>query len=295
MGNSFLSILNSVSIAALFFLSCGMDTNAPKKAPTTGKTSLTSTDTTAPTAQLVTGPLPAHRDSNDTIARVYLTFDDGPYTTTPALMKLLVDKGVRASFFIIGSQIDKSSWHDSVYQAVQSQASFKVYNHTYSHAITNGRIQGYYGHPESVWQDIQKNRSYLPAGVGITRLPGKNTWRTPSRRTRSDVQSGPVLEILDSTGQPEFIVGWDIEWMASTGKSREQMQKLIEAIDKKLAKAPINHRDVVILSHDYHYRQATSLDLLGELIDSFKQKGTVQFDWVENLPGLSSGAAQGMR
>ncbi|MBM3431801.1 MAG: hypothetical protein FJX92_02195 [Bacteroidetes bacterium] len=38
------------------------------------------------------------RDSTDTTARIYLTFDDGPYKYTPPLTALLSEKGIRASF-----------------------------------------------------------------------------------------------------------------------------------------------------------------------------------------------------
>jgi peptidoglycan/xylan/chitin deacetylase (PgdA/CDA1 family) len=243
-----------------------------------------------PEETILPTPIRLERDSADTAYRIYLTFDDGPYKTTPALARLLAQKGIRISFFIIGSQIDKSPWHDSVYQALRLDPNFKIYNHTYSHAVTNGRIHGYYRNPTGVWRDITKNKAYLPAGVSITRLPGKNTWRTPSRLTKNDTQSGPLLKLLDSLKQPEFLVGWDVEWVSATGANRAAMEKLIEQVEKKLSSAPAHKRDVVILSHDYLYRTPKSLELLGDFIDHFQQKGNVKFDWVQHLPGLASGA-----
>jgi peptidoglycan/xylan/chitin deacetylase (PgdA/CDA1 family) len=206
-------------------------------------------------------------------------------------MALLQKKEVRASFFIIGSQIDKSSWHDSVYQAVKSAPNFKVYNHTYSHAITKGRIDDYYKNPAAVWEDIEKNKKYLPEGIAITRLPGKSTWRIPNKRTRGDEQSDPLLNLMDSAGYSEFVVGWNVAWTFLTGKSRNQMHKLIRDIDAKVARSPAQKRDVIVLSHDYLYRDSMSLQLLGELIDSLRGRKNLRFDWVENLPGLSSGPA----
>ncbi len=240
-------------------------------------------------------PIRPERDSADTTARIYLTFDDGPYTTTPGLAQLLAQKGIRTSFFIIGSQIDRSPWHDSVYKALATVPTFKIYNHTYSHAVTHGRIHQYYRNPTGVWQDIVKNKSYLPAGMSITRLPGKNTWRTPDRTTKADKQAAPLLRLLDSTKQPEFIVGWDFEWGSATSENRAVVDLLIQQVEEKLSKAPRHKRDVVILSHDYLYRTPESLQLLGAFIDHFQQKGTVKFDWVQNLPGLESGAATDSR
>lgn len=231
------------------------------------------------------------RDSTDTTARIYLTFDDGPYKYTPPLTALLSEKGIRASFFIIGAHIDLSPWHDSVYQTVVAHPNFKVYNHTYSHDIQKGRIHQYYQNPQRVWQDILRNRTYLPPGVTITRLPGKSAWRIPGRKTRMDPQSDPLFRLLDSLRQPEFIVGWDYEWTSTTGQDRASMKSLITLVEKKLSRAPIHKRDVVILLHDYQFKTTQSLVLLGEFIDHFLQKGTIQFDWIEQLPGLESGAA----
>lgn len=280
MRSLFLPILNSTWLLGLVaLLSCQAETAGPVEKEAV--------------KQAFTEPIQLpKRDSTDTTARLYLTFDDGPYTTTPQLMQVLLDKGIRASFFIIGSQIDKSAWHDSVYKAVAAHPNFKIYNHTYSHAVTNGRIGAYYQNTQGVWEDIVRNRSYLPAGVTITRLPGKNTWRTPNRTTLSDKQSGPLLRLLDAQQEPEFIVGWDFEWTKITSQSRSDMEALIARVEKKLSKAPSGKRDVVILSHDYQYKTPESLQLLGEFIDYFLNKGTVKFEWAEQLPGLESGAAK---
>lgn len=274
----FLSILNTqFVILGLLLVSCASEPN--KEVIETPKVSLEEV-------------LRPERDTTDTTARIYLTFDDGPYTTTPGLMQLLSTKNIRSSFFIIGSQIDKSPWHDSVYRAVEADKNFKIYNHTYSHAVTRGRIHSYYRNPQGVWQDILKNKSYLPEGMSITRLPGKNTWRTPQRTSRSDRQAAPLLNLLDTMKQPEFFVGWDFEWGSATSENRADMEKLIQQVEQKLTIASPKKRDVVVLSHDYLYRTPASLQLLSDFIDHFQRKGNVTFDWVENLPGLHTGAAK---
>jgi len=167
------------------------------------------------------------RDSTDTTARIYLTFDDGPYRTTPGLMQLLDQKKIRANFFVIGAQIERSAWHDSVFKAVKAHPNFSVYNHTYSHAITHGRLREYYRNAAGVWQDIQKNSVFLPEGVIITRLPAMNTWRTPNRTRPADKMVKPLLKLLDSLNAPEFIVGWNVEWTPETSQRRSEMERLI--------------------------------------------------------------------
>jgi len=229
------------------------------------------------------------RDSTDTTARIYLTFDDGPYRTTPGLMQLLDQKKIRANFFVIGAQIERSAWHDSVFKAVKAHPNFSVYNHTYSHAITHGRLREYYRNAAGVWQDIQKNSVFLPEGVIITRLPAMNTWRTPNRTRPADKMVKPLLKLLDSLNAPEFIVGWNVEWTPETSQRRSEMERLIRQIEHQLSTAPKHMRDVVILSHDYLYRTPESLALLSDFIDHFQKGNGIKFDWIHHLPGLSSG------
>ena len=97
----------------------------------------------------------------DTGITIYLTFDDGPYTTTPAIDSVLTALDIKASFFIVGSQMQWSTKYDSIYLAEKNNPLFKIYNHTYSHAITNGKLHSYYAHPDSVWLDIEHNKAFL--------------------------------------------------------------------------------------------------------------------------------------
>lgn len=62
--------------------------------------------------------------------KVVLTFDDGPSRDyTPQILKILAEKGVRATFFLVGSHVER-------YPEVAKQivdAGHEVGNHTYGH------------------------------------------------------------------------------------------------------------------------------------------------------------------
>jgi peptidoglycan/xylan/chitin deacetylase (PgdA/CDA1 family) len=60
---------------------------------------------------------------------VALTYDDGPGPDTPALLDLLAREEVKASFFLIGSQIEK--YPDTV-RRIAAEGHL-IGNHTYSH------------------------------------------------------------------------------------------------------------------------------------------------------------------
>jgi peptidoglycan/xylan/chitin deacetylase (PgdA/CDA1 family) len=61
---------------------------------------------------------------------VYLTFDDGPIPeVTPQVLEILDRYGVRATFFMVGENIDK---HPDVFHQVLA-AGHHIGNHTYNH------------------------------------------------------------------------------------------------------------------------------------------------------------------
>lgn len=72
--------------------------------------------------------------------RVALTFDDGPGPATAELLDILRDAGVRATFFVLGRNVEEAPWCDG--DAARARAlvtralrdGHVVGNHTYSHA-----------------------------------------------------------------------------------------------------------------------------------------------------------------
>lgn len=61
---------------------------------------------------------------------VFLTFDDGPHpATTPKLLKLLDEHGIRATFFLIGANCKR---HPELVRAIH-EAGHVIGNHTYNH------------------------------------------------------------------------------------------------------------------------------------------------------------------
>ena len=61
---------------------------------------------------------------------VYLTFDDGPNETiTPWLLEFLKKENIQATFFCVGSQIQK---HPALYEKIK-KLGHVVGNHTYNH------------------------------------------------------------------------------------------------------------------------------------------------------------------
>ncbi len=98
----------------------------------------------------------------------YLTFDDGPSVNTAAILKILNDNSIKATFFLIGKSAERNS--DLVKQEVNEGNA--VGNHTYSHSIS------YKEGPENFLNDVERGNRVLKSILGdqynykLLRFPG---------------------------------------------------------------------------------------------------------------------------
>lgn len=225
---------------------------------------------------------------NNSNIRFYLTFDDGPYTTTPRLLSQLESLQVRSNFFIVGSQVEYSTAYDSTFNNVKKSPYCKIYNHSYSHAVTHGRIGHYYSNPENVYEDIKRNKSIINTGGNISRLPGLNTWRIGDNKIRISERAEKLMQYLDSNKIRENIIGWDVEWKAKHSRDKNQVDSLFETIRKLATSKNTEVKNIVLLSHDYLYKDEQSLKNLAYLIERLKKDLNCSFKWVEEMDGLYS-------
>jgi len=119
--------------------------------------------------------------TRDGIKRVYLTFDDGPSSNTEAILDLLAQYQVKATFFVVG---DTSEEGKALYQRIVSEGH-SIGVHSYSHKY--GEI---YASEEVFFDDFYLMSDYLYDVTGvrpdICRLPGGSS-NTVSRIEMSDV------------------------------------------------------------------------------------------------------------
>ena len=96
---------------------------------------------------------------------VYLTFDDGPIPeVTPKVLAILARYGVKATFFMVGENIDK---HPEVFAQVLA-AGHAVGNHTYNH------LKGW----KYSFEEYMANVAKFPKETKLFRPPyGKATLR----------------------------------------------------------------------------------------------------------------------
>ncbi len=182
---------------------------------------------------------------------VALTFDDGPRAeTTSVLLEGLQQRGVKATFFLIGEQIPGNEW------LVQwmAESGHQIGSHTFTHL----RIQG--SNQDTVLQEINKTEVLLTSILG----EGKYWLRPPygliDEKQKKLIKTPMVYWSID----PE-------DWKTlNTSQIVEHVCSRVENGD-------------IILLHDFY---PTSVEAALQIVDRLQDKG-YEFVTVEELLWLS--------
>jgi peptidoglycan/xylan/chitin deacetylase (PgdA/CDA1 family) len=94
---------------------------------------------------------------------VVLTFDDGPWPTTPAVLKALADECTKAVFFPVGKH---TTYHPEILRQVAA-AGHTVGSHTWSHAHLDGKKLT----EAQVKEEIEKGFSAVKMALGAAPAP----------------------------------------------------------------------------------------------------------------------------
>jgi len=88
--------------------------------------------------------------------QVFLTFDDGPHPAiTPAVLDILKQYGVKATFFCLGKNVEK---YPKVFNRILAEGH-SVGNHTFSH------LNGWKARNSDYYQDVEVARKLIPGDL----------------------------------------------------------------------------------------------------------------------------------
>lgn len=204
----------------------------------------------------------SHVDENKKVA--YLTFDDGPSTTiTPKILDILKENDIKATFFVLGSQIDKSEKTKEILIRTADEGH-AIANHTYTHdykKLYPSRIVS----PKNFIEEIEKTNESIKNVLGpdwktnIIRFPGGHgSWKGTKA----------VDKLLDEKG---YVY---IEWNSLTGDSEGRKKSKAELIDRfnETKEKDARNGDLVILMHDIGGKEQT-VQALPEIIEQLKSEG----------------------
>ena len=182
---------------------------------------------------------------------IYLTFDDGPSATiTPKVLKILKEKKVPATFFVINHSNDLNYLIKQEYEAGHTVAL-----HSYTH-----NYKTIYSSSAAYFSDLQKISDKVKSITGeetkIIRFPGGGS-NTISRRYNKGIMTYLTSEVINR-GYHYF------DWNVSSGDAGESKNKtqVYNAVTKNLR----HNRANVVLMHDFENNYKT-LNALSDIID----------------------------
>ncbi|HSX41502.1 MAG TPA: glycosyltransferase [Candidatus Saccharimonadales bacterium] len=177
---------------------------------------------------------------------VVLTFDDGPSAYTPAILDILKQKHIKATFFVIGSQVIKHPLTDQIYKD-----SHEVGNHTYSHADLS---------KQPAWRmSLELNLNRIIIGSQINR--STRLFRPPLQEL--DALDPSTFSVVTQAADLGYItVGENID---SQDWRRPGVAQIIANVT--------NDSGGIILFHDGGGDRSQTVEALPKIIDYYQNRG----------------------
>ncbi|WP_294130341.1 polysaccharide deacetylase family protein [uncultured Clostridium sp.] len=194
----------------------------------------------------------------------YLTFDDGPSTeVTQQILETLKVNNVKATFFILGSNVEKSDIQKELLKEMVMEGH-AIGNHGYCHdysVLYPGRV----ANPTVLVNDMKKSENVMKSVLGdnfstnVIRLPGGHmSWNTKAL--------DPVLE---KNGYSY------IDWNVLNGDAESNdrtVEQLVNRFKGTLSDLAGNDDVLVILMHDTNAKKTTAQSLQ-QIIDYLRSLG----------------------
>ena len=185
----------------------------------------------------------------ETIHKVYLTFDDGPSIYTNEILDILNQYNVKATFFVVGKE--GSSAEEALQRIVEEGHTLGM--HSYSH-----KYKELYESMDSFTEDFAQIRDYIYQATGVEsvcyRFPGG------SSNTVSEIDMHEFIDYLDSQGVEYY--DWNVS-SGDGGSMKLSTDTLLENCTKD-----IDTRDTsIVLLHD-SAEKPTTVEALPDIIEN---------------------------
>lgn len=194
----------------------------------------------------------------------YLTFDDGPSTkVTSEVLDVLKEHNVKATFFVLGSMLDKSEYSRAALIRM-AEEGHAIGNHGYCHKY-EVLYPNSYVNVAAFMDDIDKSLESMKSVLGndfhtrVIRFPGgHNSWKTSA-----------IDKVLIEKNYAF------IDWNVVNGDahsailSKDQMMNNLKKYVKKMDK---NNDTIVVLMHDTD-KNVNEAEFLNEAIVYLKELG----------------------
>lgn len=197
-----------------------------------------------------------HIYSSDT-KRAFLTFDDGPSSNTQPILDILKEKEVKATFFVLGSNVEKAP---ETVKRIYDEGHF-IANHGYSHVYTS-----IYQSPQTVLDEYNRCNQLVRDAIG------EQEYNSHLFRFPGGFVGGQYSEIKNQAKDlllQNNIV--HVDWNALNGDS-ETKEPTVDFELQRIADTTCDKQSVVILMHDAEAKKVT-VEALPNIIDYLKGQG----------------------
>ena len=194
---------------------------------------------------------------SETAKRAFLTFDDGPSTNTKDILDLLLQRNIKATFFVLGTQVERMP---ETVKRIYEEGHY-IANHGYSHVYSS-----IYSSPEAVLDEFNKCNQVVANAIQVPEY-NSHLFRFPG-----GYYGGKYAEIKKQAN--EILKQNNIahvDWNALTGDSEKQ-NPTKEYLMNNLQKTTQGKNSIVILMHDSQAKKIT-VETLPEVIDYLQQQG----------------------
>lgn len=189
--------------------------------------------------------------------QVFLTFDDGPSVVTPTILDILKNENVKASFFVLGSNVKVMP---DTLKRIYEEGHY-IANHGYTHVYSS-----IYSSPEAVLDEYNRCNDAVKNAIGVPEY-NSHLFRFPG-----GLVGGKYADIKNQAN--ELLSQNDIvhiDWNALSGDAETnnlsiefEMQRIEETVGEK--------NSVVILLHDAPAKHVTA-EALPQIISWLKERG----------------------
>lgn len=190
---------------------------------------------------------------------VFLTFDDGPSTTnTPEILDILDKYNIKATFFMLGENIDKNDQTKELVKKIYD-TGHAIANHSYSHDMRK-LYPGKKVDVDTFINEVEQTNESLKNVLGkyfntrVLRMPGGYM----TRKFYND----PNLSVLDKVFSEKGIIS--IDWNA-LNKDAEGRVKNSNQLLNEVVKTSQGKDKVILLMHDTYGKENTVKSLPGTI------------------------------
>lgn len=184
----------------------------------------------------------------------YLTFDDGPSENTQAILDILKEYDIKATFFVIGKETDEAK---ELYKRIIDEGH-TLGMHSYSHQYSK-----IYASVDAFAEDLNKIQTLLEETTGIKpkyyRFPGGSSNQV------SNIDMTEFIKYFNETGITYF------DWNVSSADATSQNVDA-DIIVENVIKDVTLYDNSIILMHDA-LSKTTTVEALPQIIEKLQEMG----------------------